>query len=320
MPARRRCCGRSLATCRRSTASIGVRPPGAARATSPSCATPRSRARRCSTRSLEAIPVDARRGARLPRPLPVPRRRRVQGGPLAVGRRAVAARARPARASCRRTCCCSTSRRTTSTSRPARRSRRSSPSRRPRWSSCRTTGGCWRRSASGCGSSTTALAVPFDGGYRAWRQAVADGWTVEAEARRRANRLRPGPARPARPRSRTAATSVAAAHAEARQAATGPGAAARAASRSAPATDDRRAHEGAAEAVQGRLPPPARGRSTPSCPGSGCARASSSWRWAPRRSPPTSSRCAGSRASSPTSSARWREAEDAWLELEDQAP
>src|SRR4051812_2969823 len=36
-----------------------------------------------------------------------------------------------------------------------------------------------------------ALAVPFDGGYRAWRQAVADGWTVEAEVARRANRGRP---------------------------------------------------------------------------------------------------------------------------------
>jgi ATP-binding cassette subfamily F protein 3 len=36
------------------------------------------------------------------------------------------------------------------------------------------------------------LAVPFDGGYRAWRQAVANGWTVEAEAARRANRGRPG--------------------------------------------------------------------------------------------------------------------------------
>ena len=45
------------------------------------------------------------------------------------------------------------------------------------------------------------LAVPFDGGYRAWRQAVADGWTVAAEAARRANRGRPGsvPATPARP-------------------------------------------------------------------------------------------------------------------------
>ncbi len=36
------------------------------------------------------------------------------------------------------------------------------------------------------------MAVPFDGGYRAWRQAVADGWTVAAEASRRQNRLRPG--------------------------------------------------------------------------------------------------------------------------------
>jgi ATP-binding cassette subfamily F protein 3 len=36
------------------------------------------------------------------------------------------------------------------------------------------------------------MAVAFDGGYRAWRQAVAEGWTVEAEAARRANRGRPG--------------------------------------------------------------------------------------------------------------------------------
>jgi ATP-binding cassette, subfamily F, member 3 len=35
------------------------------------------------------------------------------------------------------------------------------------------------------------LAVPFDGGYRAWRTAVSEGWTVEAEAKRRANRGRP---------------------------------------------------------------------------------------------------------------------------------
>ena len=44
------------------------------------------------------------------------------------------------------------------------------------------------------------LAVPFDGGYRAWRQAVADGWTVAAEAQRREHRVRPGA-----PGSRTAA-------------------------------------------------------------------------------------------------------------------
>jgi ATP-binding cassette, subfamily F, member 3 len=36
------------------------------------------------------------------------------------------------------------------------------------------------------------LAVPFEGGYRAWRTAVADGWTVAAEAERQARRLRPG--------------------------------------------------------------------------------------------------------------------------------
>jgi len=39
------------------------------------------------------------------------------------------------------------------------------------------------------------LAVPFDGGYRAWRAAVSDGWTVEGEAGRRANRIRPGASR-----------------------------------------------------------------------------------------------------------------------------
>ncbi len=32
------------------------------------------------------------------------------------------------------------------------------------------------------------LAVPFDDGYRAWRAAVGEGWTVKAEAARRANR------------------------------------------------------------------------------------------------------------------------------------
>jgi ATP-binding cassette subfamily F protein 3 len=36
-----------------------------------------------------------------------------------------------------------------------------------------------------------AMAVPFDGGYRAWRTAVADGWTTEAEAARRVHRGRP---------------------------------------------------------------------------------------------------------------------------------
>ena len=40
------------------------------------------------------------------------------------------------------------------------------------------------------------LAVPFDGGYRAWRAAVADGWTVKAAAESEARRLHGGHAAP----------------------------------------------------------------------------------------------------------------------------
>jgi ATP-binding cassette, subfamily F, member 3 len=36
------------------------------------------------------------------------------------------------------------------------------------------------------------LAVPFEGGYRAWRAALADGWTVTAAAAAEAGRLQPG--------------------------------------------------------------------------------------------------------------------------------
>ncbi|HEX7490678.1 MAG TPA: ABC-F family ATP-binding cassette domain-containing protein [Candidatus Limnocylindrales bacterium] len=36
------------------------------------------------------------------------------------------------------------------------------------------------------------LAVPFDGGYRAWRSAVADGWTAKAAAEREAVRMHGG--------------------------------------------------------------------------------------------------------------------------------
>jgi hypothetical protein len=41
------------------------------------------------------------------------------------------------------------------------------------------------------------MAVPFDGGYRAWRAAIADGWTVAGVAEQEARRLtgtRPRPA------------------------------------------------------------------------------------------------------------------------------
>jgi hypothetical protein len=36
------------------------------------------------------------------------------------------------------------------------------------------------------------LAVPFEGGYRAWRAAIADGWTSKAAAEREAGRLHGG--------------------------------------------------------------------------------------------------------------------------------
>ena len=89
-------------------------------------------------------------------------------------------------ASCPRTCCCSTSPPTTSTSRPARRSRRSSrvaghaARRVPRPAAARD----GLRAAVGRGRRRWRS--PFDGGYRAWRAAVADGWTVEGEVARRA--------------------------------------------------------------------------------------------------------------------------------------
>ena len=40
------------------------------------------------------------------------------------------------------------------------------------------------------------LAAPFDGGYRAWRAAVADGWTVGQAVEAEARRLRIGSSRP----------------------------------------------------------------------------------------------------------------------------
>jgi ATP-binding cassette subfamily F protein 3 len=43
------------------------------------------------------------------------------------------------------------------------------------------------------------LAVPFDGDYRAWRAAVAGGWTTQAAAEAEARRLRPGSVTVGRP-------------------------------------------------------------------------------------------------------------------------
>jgi ATP-binding cassette subfamily F protein 3 len=51
------------------------------------------------------------------------------------------------------------------------------------------------------------LAVPFDGGYRAWRAAIADGWTTARAAEREAARLRTSVGR-REPAGRTAAPGV----------------------------------------------------------------------------------------------------------------
>jgi ATP-binding cassette subfamily F protein 3 len=50
------------------------------------------------------------------------------------------------------------------------------------------------------------LAVPFEGGYRAWRQAVADGWTVKETVEREAARLRNG--RSSAPVGRTQSSAI----------------------------------------------------------------------------------------------------------------
>ena len=129
-------------------------------------------------------PGDARRGPRVPRPVPVPRRRRVQGGPPAVGRRAVAPRARPAGHPPVQP---APARRADEPPRHRRaRGHRGVPGRgaRRRSSSCRTTGGCSRRSASACGWSTT--------GSR------CRSTTATARGGRRWGRA--GPSRPRRPR------------------------------------------------------------------------------------------------------------------------
>ena len=66
-------------------------------------------------------------------------------------------------------------------------------------SSSRTTGDSWRRSASASGwcnlaaPASPAMVAPFDGGYREWRTAVAEGWTAEDALARRPGA--PGPGR-----------------------------------------------------------------------------------------------------------------------------
>jgi ATP-binding cassette subfamily F protein 3 len=72
-----------------------------------------------------------------------------------------------------------------------------------------------------------ASAAPFDGGYREWRAAVAEGWSVEAEIERQSRRLQPTlggeKGRSAsEPSARAAPASVAKPAARARRSSTGP--------------------------------------------------------------------------------------------------
>ena len=99
------------------------------------------------------------------------------------------------------------------------------------------------------------MAVPFDGGYRAWRAAVADGWTVQAEAKRRANRIRPGAVAPREHRQgRTVDERPRPGRGVPR--APTPAATGVAAQATAPAKVPA---EGSPEALEGRVPPPPRG-------------------------------------------------------------
>ncbi len=235
----------------------------------------------------------ARRGARLPRPVPVPRRRRVQGGPGALGRRAVAPRARAARdhavepAAPRR-----------ADEPPGHRGARGDRGvlrrdARDAAASSRTTAGCWRRSASGCGWSTTGWrcrsTAATGPGARRWR--TAGPWPPRRAGARtgsgRGHRAMPaapgggpGPRRSqgcrdgdgGRPRARGSPR-------------------ARRPSATRPATPPPTGRSGARSCPRRPTGAAAR-RSTRSCRASACARASWSWRWARRRSRPTSSRCA----------------------------
>ena len=127
--------------------------------------------------------------------------------------------------------------------------------------------------------------------------AVADGWTVRtaAEPRRRGSDGGDGAVPPARARPRRSPSGRAPVAMPAGPAATKPPAAAR----------GRRSSEG-------RLPAP-EGMLEGELAALGCGRSSWSSRWATRGSPPTSLRCAASRASWPTSNRGLAAAEDAWM-------
>ena len=154
------------------------------------------------------------------------------------------------------------------------------------------------------------LAVPFDGGYRAWRAAVADGWTV---AGRGAAAREPHPVGAGRARRRPAPSTNGRGRDGGRRGA-GAGRGGRRRAREGAAA------EGAPEALEGRLPPPQRG-----------ARRASSARLGLRKSQlelsigmpsVTANFVEMRRVTSELADVEraLADAEDAWLELEELAP
>ena len=154
-------------------------------------------------------------------------------------------------------------------------------------------------------------AAPFDGGYRAWRAAVAGGWTVAAALEEEAKRLRGGGRRVGPPRREAGSPDVdAQLERHRRRAPRATGAAVAAKPRAA---QDREALEGRLSQAEDR----ARRRATR---GSACARTTSSSPWATRRS--TANFVEMRRVTSELADvdAALAAAEDAWLELEERAP
>ena len=147
------------------------------------------------------------------------------------------------------------------------------------------------------------MAVPFDGGYRAWRQAVADGWTVEAEAKRR-RRTGSGPGTavpraraPGAARRSSTPTPAGKGAGTGRSRAPAQGATAARALRARRTAPQRRGRTKLSKDAYRRRREAARHRAGAPRPSQDPAGARHGRR---RRSRPTSSRCAASRASSPT--------------------
>ena len=200
-PARRRSSGRSPATCRRSTAGCASATPSRS-ATSPSCATRRSRARRSSTRSSARC--------RSPPARPAATSPGSSSAATTCSRRSASCPAASAPGS---SSPCSASRPanlllldepTNHLDIPAREAIEAflAGHARRRSSSCPTTGACSRRSATGCGSSTTASPSRSTAAIERGGPRSSDGWSPDVAAEVRGA---PAPRRDGRRRDEIAA-------------------------------------------------------------------------------------------------------------------